>query len=237
MSDETSLWIGASGAKYTYYVYERHPDIPKRMGIFIYSKKNKEDLWVPVFMDEGDLSVRSNADPELMTRINAKGATHVLLRVNTVEADRRGEIADLLKRYENAFEPDGCHIRDKGRGGARTEMSDETSLWIGASGAEYTYYVHERHPDIPKRMGTFIYSKKNQEDLWVPVFIGEGDLSVRANADSELMTRINAKGATHVLLRINSVETDRRCEIADLLNRYQNAFEPEGCHVRDVVRG
>jgi hypothetical protein len=114
MSDETSLWIGASGAKYTYYVYERHPDITKRMGIFIYSKKNHQDLWVPVFIGGGDLSVRANADPGLIARINARGATHVLLRVNSVEADRNGEIADLLKRYQNAFEPDGCHIRDKG---------------------------------------------------------------------------------------------------------------------------
>jgi hypothetical protein len=116
MTDETSLWTGESGANYTYYVYERHPDIPKRMGVFIYSKKNDEDLWVPLFIGHGDLSVRSNTDPELMARINAKGATHVLLRVNSVEADRQGELADLLKRYQNAFEPEGCHIRDKGKG-------------------------------------------------------------------------------------------------------------------------
>jgi hypothetical protein len=114
MTDETSLWIGESGAKYTYYVYQRHPDVPKRMGIFIYSKKNHEDLWVPLFIGHGDLSVRVATDPELIARIDAKGATHVHLRLNSLEADRQGEIADLLKRYQNAFEPDGCHVRDTG---------------------------------------------------------------------------------------------------------------------------
>ena len=112
MTDETSLWVGESGAQYLYYVYERHPDVPKRMGIFIYSKKNQEDLWTPVFIGQGDLSIRSSDNPELIARIDAKGATHVLLRVNSDEADRKGEIADLLKRYQNAFEPDGCHLRE-----------------------------------------------------------------------------------------------------------------------------
>jgi hypothetical protein len=112
MSDETGLWIGESGAKYVYYVFERHPDLPKgRMGLFIYSKKNEENLWVPLYIGHGDISVRCNADADLIARINAKGATHVHVRLRSPESDRRAEITDLLTRYKNAYEPDGCHIR------------------------------------------------------------------------------------------------------------------------------
>jgi len=112
-------------------------------------------------------------------------------------------------------------------------MSDETALWIGESGAKYHYYVYARHPDVPRRMGLFVYAKKNHEDLWVPVFIGRGDLSVRATADAELVARIDQKQATHVHLRLRSSETDQQFEIEDLLKRYQNAYEPDGCHVRE----
>ncbi len=114
-------------------------------------------------------------------------------------------------------------------------MTDVTSLWTGESGANYKFYVYERHPDVPARMGIFIYSKKNHEDLWVPIYIGHGDMSVRCTKDLELMARIDAKGATTVHLRLNSSEVVRQGEVADLLKRYQNAFEPEGCHVRDQV--
>jgi hypothetical protein len=82
-------------------------------------------------------------------------------------------------------------------------------------------------------MGIFIYSKKNDEDLWVPLFVGEGDLSLQASADRELIARIHAKGATHIHLRVNSDPLDRTSEIADILKRYQNAFEPEGCNVKE----
>lgn len=111
MADDTSLWIGESEEKYHYYVFERHPDVPSRMGIFIYSKKNHEDLWVPLYIGHGDLAVRAAKDPALMAKIEEKGATHVHLRLRSMESDREAEIADLLKRYKNAYEPDGVHVR------------------------------------------------------------------------------------------------------------------------------
>ena len=114
-------------------------------------------------------------------------------------------------------------------------MTDMTSLWLGDSGAEYKFFVYERHPDVPSRPGIFIYAKKNDEDLWVPIYVGHGDLSVRGTNDSELLARIDAKGATHVHLRLNSLEIARQGEVADILKRYQNAFEPDGCHVRETA--
>jgi hypothetical protein len=112
-------------------------------------------------------------------------------------------------------------------------MAEEISIWVGESGAKYPYYVYDRDLRVPKRMGIFIYSKKNDEDLWVPLFVGQGDLSLQASADRDLVARIEAKGATHIHLRVNSEALDRHTEVADILKRYQNAFEPEGCNVKE----
>jgi hypothetical protein len=93
------LRFGESGAKYPYYVYERDLRVPK--------------LWVPLFVGQGDLSLLVSADRDLAARIEAKGATHVHLRVNSEALDREGEVADILKRYQNAFEPERCNVKEK----------------------------------------------------------------------------------------------------------------------------
>ena len=62
--------------------------------------------------------------------------------------------------------------------------NQETCAWIGKSGTRYTYYIYPRHPNINEGQdGNYIYSKKNQEGRWVPVYIGQGDLSKRATGD------------------------------------------------------
>jgi hypothetical protein len=114
MIDTTEIWTGASGAHYVFYIYERHATVPTRDGLFIYTKRNEENLWVPVFIGHGDLAVRASQDAALIGRIDAKGATHVHLRVNGDALDREGEVADLLQAYQNAYEPFGCHSRPEG---------------------------------------------------------------------------------------------------------------------------
>ena len=42
-SSETCIWTGATGSKYTYYVYERHPSFNAGQdGNYVYAKKNGE---------------------------------------------------------------------------------------------------------------------------------------------------------------------------------------------------
>src|SRR6266403_1918357 len=70
---------------------------------------------------------------------------------------------------------------------------------IGKSGAKYTYYVYARHPNINEGQdGNYIYAKKNRDGLWLPVYIGQGDLSKRATADHHRIRCIDLKLATHV---------------------------------------
>lgn len=109
-------------------------------------------------------------------------------------------------------------------------MSEEICYWTGESGANYVYHVYERQPDVPSRPGNYIYALKNQEGLWAPVYIGQGDLAVCAAADPQRMACIDAKGATHLHLRLNGAEEERRSEAEDLLRRYVNAHHPHGCN-------
>jgi hypothetical protein len=110
--------------------------------------------------------------------------------------------------------------------------SQPTCTWTGASGADYLYFIYPRHPEINAGQdGNYIYAKKNSEGKWVPVYIGEGDLSKRATSDHHRMTCIDSKNATHVHLRINGRKEDRRAEERDLLARYTNAHVPSGCNV------
>lgn len=108
-----------------------------------------------------------------------------------------------------------------------------TCDWIGVSGARYTYYVYERHPSISAGQdGNYIYAKLNAEKKWVPVYIGQGDLSVRASGNHHQIGCIDAKGATHVHMHKNGRESDRRAEETDLLANYGNSYTPNGCNVK-----
>jgi hypothetical protein len=109
----------------------------------------------------------------------------------------------------------------------------ETCTWTGASGKNYTYYIWPRHPNIDAgQMGNYIYAKKNSEGRWVPVYIGQGDLSVRSTKDHHRTECIDKKGATHIHMHLNSREPDRLSEERDLLERYTNAYAPNGCNAR-----
>lgn len=108
-------------------------------------------------------------------------------------------------------------------------QNNEAGVWTGKSGADYLYHAYPIPCAVPRRFGGFIYAKRNDEGLWVPLYVGQGDLSVCCK-DPEVLACLQAKGATHIHMRINRVESDRVEEVEDLLARYSNAFEPQGCH-------
>jgi hypothetical protein len=114
-SSETCIWTGATGSKYTYYVYERHPSFNAGQdGNYVYAKKNGEGKWVPVYFGEGDLSKRATTDHHRIVCIGAKQATHVHVHLNAAKDARRAEETDLLKRFTNAIAPSGCNISPTG---------------------------------------------------------------------------------------------------------------------------
>lgn len=104
--------------------------------------------------------------------------------------------------------------------------------WVGKSGTEYTFYIWKLPTSIDdNQFGNYIYSKKNSEGKWVPIYIGQGDLSKRVDPDNHHQgTCIKNKGATHIHMHLNKSKSNREAEEEDLLGRYANALKPTGCN-------
>lgn len=108
----------------------------------------------------------------------------------------------------------------------------ETCNWQGGSNTLYKYYIHELPTSFDDgQPGNYIYSKLNERNLWVPIYIGEGDLGDRVSEDHHQAACIRSKGATHVHVHLNDSQRARQEEEADLLARYTNAYIPHGCNV------
>jgi hypothetical protein len=118
MANQTCIWAGASGKKYTFYVYPRGTTVTPMDGNYVYAKLNAHNQWVPVYFGEGDLSKRAGSDSSSHHRkkcIDTKGATHVHMHGNGDKDSRRTEEMDLLANYTNALEPNGgCNISTTG---------------------------------------------------------------------------------------------------------------------------
>lgn len=110
-------------------------------------------------------------------------------------------------------------------------MSDHpTCKWEGGSGEYYTYYVWKLPANFDSGQdGNYIFAKKNSEGLWVPIYIGQGDLRERAKNHHKAEC-IKRKGATHIHVHLNKVEENRLSEESDLLKVYSNAYSPYGCN-------
>lgn len=79
-----------------------------------------------------------------------------------------------------------------------------TCTWTGASGRMYIYEIYTRHPKLlPNEPGNFIYAKVDDHKRWLPIYIGEGNLTQRAGTDPRGIGCIDAKGATHVHVHVN----------------------------------
>jgi len=112
-------------------------------------------------------------------------------------------------------------------------MTDEVCVWNGASGAKYIFYVYDRPPAVPNRPGNFVYTKLNAEGLWVPVYIGHGELATRCESEAALMACIDGREATHIHMRLSWMEDERLAVYRDMLGVYPNTFPPDGCNARD----
>jgi len=106
-----------------------------------------------------------------------------------------------------------------------------TCNWTGATGTEYAYYIYQLPASFNANQdGNYIFSKKNADGRWVPIYIGEGDLSERVSDSHHQAACIKNKGATHAHVHLNGTEKARKAEEADLLARYSNAYKPNGCN-------
>ena len=113
MANQTADWIGASGKKYSYWVYPLPASIKSGQdGNYIFTKV-VNNTWVPIYIGQGDIGDRLDNHHQA-TCIKSKGATHLHAHKNADERARLAEEDDLLAAHPEAYAPAGCNIR---RGG------------------------------------------------------------------------------------------------------------------------
>jgi len=110
-------------------------------------------------------------------------------------------------------------------------MSEHPKVdWIGTSDERYTYYVWELPASFNANQdGNYIYAKISENDRWVPIYIGQGDLKDRTENHHQALC-IARKWATHIHVHLTPDEDDRINEERDLLGNYTNAYQPTGCN-------
>jgi hypothetical protein len=110
----------------------------------------------------------------------------------------------------------------------------ETFEWIGVEGERYTYYVHDLPTDFDSgKLGNYIFARKGANGNWIPIYIGQGDLSVQTGHFHPQLDCIKELGATHVHVHPNDSEWVRMSEEHDLLESYSKVFEPYGCNFKE----
>lgn len=111
-------------------------------------------------------------------------------------------------------------------------MATPELYWIGASGKRYGYWSKELpYACNPEQNGNYIFTKI-ANNVWVPIYIGQGDINDRVN-DPEHYRCAIGKGATHVHVHLNSTESARLDEEQDLLKGHPSAYEPTGCNEKE----
>jgi hypothetical protein len=105
-------------------------------------------------------------------------------------------------------------------------MVDQTCIWTDENGRQYHHWVYPRDATIklflddfnqgrfpPLRetdsvCGNFILAKLNNQNQWVPVYFGKGDLSVLVDDIGRPSKRsLDLKGVTHVICIISTIWT------------------------------
>lgn len=109
--------------------------------------------------------------------------------------------------------------------------NNNSTVWRGASGKGYTYWIYQIPASFnPGQNGNYIYTKV-VGNTWVAVYIGQGDLSDRTNIDNHHQSRcLKSKGVTHIHVHVNSREDDRLAEEQDLLAGNPEAYQSIGCN-------
>ena len=110
-------------------------------------------------------------------------------------------------------------------------MATKKCNWIGESGTKYTYSVFKLPVSFPDDLGNYIFCKSNNQQHWVPIYIGEGNLKDRVTDENHHQSNcIKRKRATHVHAHLTDNKRESQLEETDLLGNYMIAYKPQGCN-------
>jgi hypothetical protein len=98
-------------------------------------------------------------------------------------------------------------------------------IYPGESGREYEYWIYPLDNEFADEPGNFAFALEWKPGHWESLYFGQGD-SLRdcCTRESDIKSAAIAKGATHILARINrGDERERLAEVGDLVARWNPA--------------
>ena len=90
------VWTGASGAQYTYPVYDLVTMFGSVAGNYIFARQI-EDAWLALYVGETSNLADRIPDHEKWICARLNGVTHIHAHVNTNQTTRRIEELDLIR--------------------------------------------------------------------------------------------------------------------------------------------
>jgi len=103
MADTPTIhWLGQSGEKYKYWIYELPANLKAEAGNYVFAKETKPGSWSPVYIGQtNDLSERFD-DHHKMPCIKRNGATHIHAHLNSDRQTRLDEESDLVAKWNTS---------------------------------------------------------------------------------------------------------------------------------------
>lgn len=95
--------------------------------------------------------------------------------------------------------------------------------WSGASGRDYSYYIHPLGTRFLAEPGNYIFARMTGPGRWSAVYVGETEcLGDRCRESHEKWTIAVRNGATHIHAHVNRGGIRQRLdEETDLRRRYR----------------
>jgi hypothetical protein len=99
--------------------------------------------------------------------------------------------------------------------------NEQTVVWAGASGREYTYWVFAVGTPFNVAPGNYVFAKATKLGAYSPIYVGEtDDLSTRFGGHHK-ESCIEREGATHIHVhRSSENEKVRQAEEADIVAKW-----------------
>ena len=100
-------------------------------------------------------------------------------------------------------------------------MAERTIKWVGHSGKEYTYWVHDIGTTFNKSPANYVFAKETKPDVLLTIYVGETeDISERFD-NHHKMPCILRNGATYISVHKGNDDKKVRCaEESDLIANY-----------------
>ena len=113
----------------------------------------------------------------------------------------------------------------------------ETCYWTGFSGTNYKYFIYPLRTRFkPGQSGNYIYARQDASGLWVPSYIGEGELDESIGFRHPQWPCLRARKVTHVHVHLQRNPQSRFTEENDLLENYTQVWFPRGCRQRETTQ-